>query len=305
MSIFDKMFENKIQDMSRMSDELKALYTYNIFTQNNKNILFVTNTLYEANKIYQSISCYTENVLFFPMDDFLTSEAIAISPDLEMTRIETLTKLLDNKKYIVVTNLMGYLRFLPLKQNYNDSFIKLNKGEDYQINDLIKKLYDIGYKRETVVTISGEMAIRGYVVDIFPLDYENPIRIEFWGDNIDEIREFNVDTQMTIKKLDEVIINPNSEFIASSEERKQKYLYKYTEVTSIYDYLDDALCIFNNYNEIETGYKNILEDINEYNKSIDSKACFLASFTSGEYFSASSQTVSLTFSLISSPGFGA
>lgn len=280
MSIFDKMFENKIQDMSGMSDELKALYTYNIFIQNNKNILFVSNTLYEANKIYQSLSCYTDNVLFFPMDDFLTSEAIAISPDLEMTRIETLTKLLDNKKHIVVTNLMGYLRFLPLKKNYNKSFIKLNKGEDYQINDLIKQLYDIGYKRETVVTISGEMAIRGYVVDIFPLDYENPIRIEFWGDNIDEIREFNVDTQMTIKKLDNVIINPNSEFIACSEERKQKYLYKYTEVTSIYDYLDDALCIFNNYNEIETGYKNILEDINEYNKSIDSKDIYMNKFES-------------------------
>lgn len=280
MSIFDKMFENKIHDMSGMSDELKALYTYNIFIQNNKNILFVSNTLYEANKIYQSLSCYTDNVLFFPMDDFLTSEAIAISPDLEMTRIETLTKLLDNKKHIVVTNLMGYLRFLPLKKNYNKSFIKLNKGEDYQINDLIKQLYDIGYKRETVVTISGEMAIRGYVVDIFPLDYENPIRIEFWGDNIDEIREFNVDTQMTIKQLDNVIINPNSEFIACSEERKQKYLYKYTEVTSIYDYLDDALCIFNNYNEIETGYKNILEDINEYNKSIDSKDIYMNKFES-------------------------
>lgn len=280
MSIFDKMFENKIQDMSGMSDELKALYTYNIFIQNNKNILFVSNTLYEANKIYQSLSCYTDNVLFFPMDDFLTSEAIAISPDLEMTRIETLTKLLDNKKHIVVTNLMGYLRFLPLKKNYNKSFIKLNKGEDYQINDLIKQLYDIGYKRETVVTISGEMAIRGYVVDIFPLDYENPIRIEFWGDNIDEIREFNVDTQMTIKQLDNVIINPNSEFIACSEERKQKYLYKYTEVTSIYDYLDDALCIFNNYNEIETGYKNILEDIKEYNKSIDSKDIYMNKFES-------------------------
>jgi len=281
MSIFDKMFDNQIKDISGMSEELKALYTYDIYKNNNKNILFVANTLYEANKIYQSISCYTENVLFFPMDDFLTSEAIAISPDLEMTRIETLTKLLEDKKYIVVTNLMGYLRFLPLKKDYKESFIKIKKGEEYKINELINKLYNIGYKRETVVTITGEMAVRGYVVDLFPLNYTNPIRIEFWGDNIDEIREFNVDTQMTINKLDEIVINPNSEFIANtSGERKQKYLYKYMETTSIYNYLEDALCIFNNYNEIEIGYKNIIEDIDEYNKSISLNDIYMNKFNS-------------------------
>ena len=267
MSIFDTMFDTD-KSISGLNDELKALYTYNLFKKKNINILYVTSSLYQANQIYQAISCYTDDVLLFPMDDFLTSEAIAISPDLEMTRIETLTNLNNNK--IIITNLMGYLRFLPSKSIFDKSFINLKTNEDYNIKNLTEQLYNIGYKRETIVTNTGEMAIRGYVIDIFPINSEYPIRIEFWGDTIDSIRYFDIDSQRTIKDTNEITINPNSEFILEQNldvERKQKYLKKYTNVYSLADYLDDKYVIFDNKNEIDISYTNLLEEIDEYNKS--------------------------------------
>ena len=276
MSLFDKMFD-KVENISGINDELKALYAYNLFKNDNKNILYVTNTLYQANQVFQSISCYTDDVLLFPMDDFLTSEALAISPELEMTRIETLTNLNDKK--IVITNLMGYLRYLPSKEIFNKSFVKLEKAKDYNMKELIKKLYNIGYKKDTIVTTTGEMAIRGFIIDIFPINSEDPIRIEFWGDTIDSIRYFDTENQRAIKEIDKIIINPNSEFIVDKdieiEERKQKYLNKYIDVCSISDYLDDKYVIFDNYNEIEVAYTNLLEEIFEYNKSKESNLNYM------------------------------
>ena len=273
MSVFNNLITTLGDDLYGVTDEIKVLYTYNLYKKQGKNILYVTNTLYQANQIFQSLSCYTNDVLLFPMDDFLTSEALAISPELEMKRIETLTSLIENSPKIIVTNLMGYLRYLPSKQLFKDSFIKINVNSDYNIKELTEKFYNIGYKRETIVTKTGEMAIRGYVVDIFPINANNPIRIEFFGDTVESIRTFNTDDQRTIDKLYEIEINPNSEFIINETDedidRKQKYLNKYIDVYNITNYVDDNYIIFDNYNEIEIEYTRLLQEIEDYNVSSD------------------------------------
>jgi len=272
MSVFNNLITTLGDDLYGVTDEIKVLYTYNLYKKQGKNILYLTNTLYQANQIFQSLSCYTNDVLLFPMDDFLTSEALAISPELEMKRIETLTSLVENNPKIIVTNLMGYLRYLPSKQLFKDSFIKINVNSDYNIKELTEKFYNIGYKRETIVTKTGEMAIRGYVVDIFPINANNPIRIEFFGDTVESIRKFNTDDQRTIDKLYEIEINPNSEFIINQTnediDRKQKYLNKYIDVYNITNYVDDNYIIFDNYNEIEIEYTRLLQEIEDYNVSL-------------------------------------
>ena len=272
MSVFNNLITTLGNDLYGVTDEIKVLYTYNLYKKQGKNIFYVTNTLYQANQIFQSLSCYTNDVLLFPMDDFLTSEALAISPELEMKRIETLTSLVENNPKIIVTNLMGYLRYLPSKQLFKDSFIKINVNSDYNIKELTEKFYNIGYKRETIVTKTGEMAIRGYVVDIFPINANNPIRIEFFGDTVESIRTFNTDDQRTIDKLYEIKINPNSEFIINQTkediDRKQKYLNKYIDVYNITNYVDDNYIIFDNYNEIEIEYTRLLQEIEDYNVSL-------------------------------------
>ena len=210
MSIFNEIikFNDKNHEISGLTNELKGIYVNDAYKSSNKNILVVSNSLYEDSRFYQTISNYNKNVLFFPMDDFLTSEALAISPELKTTRLETLNNILNNDTNIVVTNLMGYLRFLPSLNTYKTSKIQLKVNNDIKIDDLVENLFKLGYRKETIVNKTGEIAVRGFVVDIFPISYENPIRIEFWGDTIDSIRVFNVDNQLTLKNIDEAIINP-------------------------------------------------------------------------------------------------
>ena len=85
-----------------LNDEFFSLYINKLFNEQNKNILIVTSSLFEANVIYSFLSVYTSDVLLFPMDDFLTSESIAISPDLKITRLETLNSIISGNKRIML-----------------------------------------------------------------------------------------------------------------------------------------------------------------------------------------------------------
>lgn len=269
MSIFSKIFpvEDK-KNIYGMTREAKAIYIWNYFLKNKRSILIVTDTLYECNKLYQTLIKYTPNVVFFPMDDFLTSEALAISPELKSTRLETLNSLIMDSKKIVVTNLMGYLRFLPTKESYNNSIIELSRGMELNIGELSEKLLQIGYNRETLVEKTGDFAVRGFVIDIFPISLEYPIRIELFGDEIESIKTFNPETQRTVNSIDLTRIFPNTEFIADKyvEEAKQKDLIKYTKVVNIENYLDNCSVFYDNYSIIKESNVLLNEEIMNYNR---------------------------------------
>ncbi len=267
MSIFNKLFNNyETNEIGGLTDELKCIYISNCYHDNY--ILVVCNSLYEANKFYQTLKNYVKDVYFFPMDDFMTSEVLAISPDFKMTRLETLDSIIKNKKGIVVTNLMGYLRFLPTKTNFINSYVQLKVGDSFDIKTLTQRFYNIGYERDVTVNKTGEMAIRGYVLDIFPINYNNPIRIEFWGDEIESIRFFDINTQLTISNVQEVEIIPNSEFLIDKDidfEYNHRDLIKYGSF-NIYEYMK-GLLFYNELDDIKVGYNNLLEEVLDYNTS--------------------------------------
>ena len=131
MKIFEKLINSNYQNNSGITgitDEFFCVYLYELLKKQNKNILVVVNSLYEANKIYSSLNNYTDDVFLFPMDDFLTSEAIAISPDLLISRMEPIKNINSSVPKIIITNLMGYLRFLPTPEFYRDSIIIFSVG---------------------------------------------------------------------------------------------------------------------------------------------------------------------------------
>lgn len=269
-----KLFNDfESENISGLTFELKIIYLKELFEKNKESFLVVANSLYEANKFYQSLLEYTNNILLFPMDDFLTSEAIAASPELKITRLETITELQTNNKFIVITNLMGLLRFLPAKQLFSSKKMKLVVGQEYDIKKLVLDLFDLGYEKSITVNKTGDIATRGFVVDIFPISSTNPIRIEFWGNEIDSIREFDVDNQLTISKTNEVEINSITEFLTSTEIDKfslpHRMLNKYEKVYSILDFVNGNV-IFNDYLQLETSYNGLLEEMYNYSISENS-----------------------------------
>ena len=274
MRFFDNLFEiNDVDDysVSGLNRELTCINIYDAFIRNNKGVLVVTSSTYMANLVYQSLLNYTDKVLFFPMDDFLTSEAIAISPEFKVERITTLNTLVGDSRYIVVTNLMGALRYLPSKEIWKKSKIVLKKGMDIARETLLEDIYNLGYERETIVNGTGKVGVRGYVLDIFPTSQENAVRIEFWGDTIESIKYFDVETQLSLSEIDEITIYPFTEFLLDKYDdkiiRKQKYLANYlVDVANISDYLDKGIICYYDYNMVVNSYSLLVDAIMEYDR---------------------------------------
>ena len=274
MKFFDSLFKIKDDNyygVSGFNTESSAVYIYNTFLKYNKSMVVVTNSLYEANTLFNKLANYTNRVLFFPMDDFITSEAIAISPEFKSERINTINTLIKDNCYIVVTNLMGILRYLPRKEVWSKNIINLKKGMTIERDYLINKLYDMGYERESIVSETGKLGIRGYVLDVFPIGENNPVRIEFWGDEIDSIKLFDLESQLTSKEIEKIDIYPYTEFLLDeyndSIEKCQKYLKHYgKEINYLGDYVGNFICFYYDYNQIEEGYKLLRETIINYDK---------------------------------------
>ena len=274
MKFFDKVFQVKDDSyygVSGLNPELNCLYIYNSFLKYGRGMLVVTNSLYEANLLYSKLINYTDNVLFFPMDDFITSEAIAISPEFKSERIHTINKLVQDNCYIVVTNLMGVLRYLPTKEVWKRHIIHLEKGTSIERDYLVHQLYNMGYERESVVIETGKLGVRGYVLDVFPIGMENPVRIEFWGDEVDSIKTFDLESQLSKEEVSDIDIYPYTEFLVNEYnddiDRRQKYLKHYAkEISSLWEYVGGFKCFYYDYNQIEEGYRMLRETIMNYDK---------------------------------------
>ena len=283
MNCLSNIFTKKYDNIMGLTPELRGFYAYNEFINNDKSILYVTSTIYEANQMYQILLNYTNDVLFFPMDDFLTSEALAISPEFLFYRLDSLGRSL-NKKCIVIANLMGYLRFLPTNNNFKNSIIDIKVGNIISLKNLVEKLYSIGYERETIINKTGQIAIRGFILDIFPIGFENPIRIEFFDDEVEKISIFDIDSQLSFNLVKEIIIYPNTEFIVKEnieiENYKQYQLPIISDSMSLYEYLDKPIVIYNNYKDIEKNYELLVSEILEYKKlnEINQKTKFMYDF---------------------------
>ena len=239
-----------------LTPELNIFYILNYFQKTNKNILIITNTLYEANKYFDSISTYTDDCLLFPMDDFVASVALAISPELKIKRLETINVLKENNRKIVVTNLMGLLRYLPDYKSANKLEFKLQTGMSINRDKILEPPDSFGYKKDTLVTSTGEYAVRGYVIDLFLIEQEHPIRIEFFGNEIESIRFFDENTQMSIKEITEITCLPYQEITTSVK-------------SSILDYLDIPMVFEIDKEGIDLGYEKLSEEILTYKKEND------------------------------------
>ena len=275
MNVFDKVLDisyKKGMGITGTTDEFFCALLSKLNKE--RNLLLITSSLYEANKLYTTLLSYTNNIYLFPMDDFLTSEAIAISPDLEITRLETLKSTYSKNKKIIITNLMGYLRYLPTRESFSKAMLNLKVGDEISPQNLVQKLCKIGYKKETLVTKTGEIGVRGYIIDIFPLGEENPIRIEFFGDEIESMRYFNPISQKSKSNISKITINPITEFITEKEvdleKYQQKYLPKYADkVVNISTYLENPIVVYKDYEQLKVSYKQIMEEVLNFRNSKD------------------------------------
>ena len=249
MDFLIKYFNYENDIINGLTNELSAFYVLEYFKKINKTVLVVTNSIFEANKLFNDISNLTDNDLLYPMDDFITSVALAISPEFKFTRLETLNKINSKDPYIVVTNLTGYLKMISSSNKKGNLTIK--KGDNLSKNDLISTLIDFGFNKESLVTQSFEFASRGMIVDLFPITSDYPIRLEYNGNVIESIKEFDPESQISNKELDSIMITSCKE----SNDGNYESLTKYINAESTF---------IINYDQLKISNEKLQEDIASY-----------------------------------------
>lgn len=189
------------------------------YTQPRQQIIIKSN-LYEAQQLYTQLDqfCDPNTCFLFPVDESLRIEALAASPELLTARLDVLHRLVSGQSIIVVTHTAAIIRYLPTPDVFLNAHIKLKLNQSYAPQQLVHDLINIGYQRVSHIERSMQVATRGGVVDVYSLNYSQPIRIEFFGDEIDSIRFFDFDTQRTIDKINEVILIPGTDLLLSQSE---------------------------------------------------------------------------------------
>lgn len=180
----------------------------------------------KAREMLEQYRVYDEEALYFPPKDMLFYQADVRSSNLASERQAVLQALIESrvggKKVTVITSFETFMNHLPNPEKILSSNIEIEEGKELELGDLTSSLASIGYSREYQVMLPGQFAVRGGIVDVYPLVAENPIRIEFFGDEVDSIREFDPESQRSLDgpRLERIVIGPASEMslVTSGEE---------------------------------------------------------------------------------------
>ena len=203
--LYEELFDFDISNIKKISVSKNEIYNQlllYIFFTSKKNILLVVPTLNEATEIYNEIKNYLDEVYLFPEDDFMTKKAIASSPELLYMRANILNKFEQDTKKIIIVHLNSFIKKLPAPSSYKENRINLKINNEINREEFINKLVKIGYKRESMVYETSDFAVRGFIIDIYPINEENPIRIELFDDTIEKIKYFDAVTQKSIKEIE-------------------------------------------------------------------------------------------------------
>ena len=188
------------------------------------------------------ISNETEKVLLLKDDlDFISNcENTSVfrtgksADNEEITK--TLSYLTEYDDFIVMIEAESLNKKILSKDKFKDSLLELNKNDEYLFEELLIKLNEYGYEKKDFVDEVGDYSVRGGIIDLFPENYDSPIRIEFFGETIDSIREFDISTQRSVKEISKIKIGIN---ISSKEESENS-----DSTDTILDYIPDDALVF-------------------------------------------------------------
>ena len=183
-------------------------------------LLVIKQNLYQAQRLYERVATLLEEneCALFSADESLRVETIAASPEMTAIKVETMASLLVNPNQVVITCPSAVVRHLPLPAHFQEGCLTIHTNDEMDMEELKRRLTAGGYTQTSHVDQPLSYAARGGIIDVYSINYENPIRIEFFDTEIDSIRFFDVLSQKTLETVPEVHIVPASDVIFTDEE---------------------------------------------------------------------------------------
>ncbi|MDG8629490.1 transcription-repair coupling factor [Streptococcus pneumoniae] len=243
--------DKKRQLILGLSTSTKALAIASSLEKEDRIVLLMSTYGEAEGLVSDLISILGEELVYpFLVDDAPMVEFLMSSQEKIISRVEALRFLTDSsKKGILVCNIAASRLILPSPSAFKDSIVKISVGEEYDQHAFIHQLKENGYRKVTQVQTQGEFSLRGDILDIFEISQLEPCRIEFFGDEIDGIRSFEVETQLSKENKTELTIFPASDMLLREKDyqRGQSALEKQISKTLspiLKSYLEEILSSF-------------------------------------------------------------
>ena len=203
----------------------------------------------KAKQIYEEYRLLENQAYLYPAKDLLFYQADLRGKYLLQKRMEVFQARMEDREMTVVTTFDGFMDALIPLEELKKRVISLKTGQTVDFEQLIRDIALLGYEREEQIEMPGQFAVRGGILDMYPLTEEVPIRVELWGDEIDSIRTFDVESQRSIENLEAFVIYPASDF--PEEERNRVSFLDYFNPEDTILFLDEPVRLMENGTGVE------------------------------------------------------
>lgn len=222
-TVVDALQKGTRQLVTGLLEPAKQLFLSTIIETKSVPILYVTDSLARAEHVYNLFKEEQSEIdtYWFPAEEIIAAEVATSSPNYRTARIQFLSALATSKTGIFITSTSGLRRLVPEPKDVIEARITLEVGAEYEFQTLISDLNALGYQRVEQVEKKGEFAVRGSVVDIFPLNQDDPIRMDFFDIEIDSLRTFDQATQRSIENIEKIEVLPATDLIINETKLNQ------------------------------------------------------------------------------------
>ena len=253
-------YENgKIYGVYGLGGSAKSAYAAHVLAKTDKNAVIVVPTTEQVNGWLTDLQYFSPQLRVYthPLVQHTVFTTTTKSLELAAKQMEALTALRGSRQAVVVATAEEAAQFVTAPQKIDDAVLSFKVGEDYERETILSGLVSGGYERSDLVDRRGLFSVRGDIIDIYPLNEKEPIRLEFFGDTLENIRYFNEQTQKSSIKTDSVRILPFA------------FAYdKYDEKTTLLDYGNNGIIIWDEGNRIkEELKKSFSESIERKNEA--------------------------------------
>ncbi|QGG48706.1 transcription-repair coupling factor [Heliorestis convoluta] len=231
--------KSKAYSVVGLSTSQKTLLMATMVRQSSRPLFVVTYSAYQAKKMIEDLQTFLpdEEILFFPATEVMPYEVLSSSHELATQRLRVLTRLARKEPVTVVTTVDALLKKLVPPRVMERSLLSFSCGQIMNIGNIVSELHDLGYERAPLVERRGQFSLRGGILDIYPMNQEVPARIEFFDDEVDTIRIFDLDSQRSQEKVSFYEIGPAREMLLSTREREEGRCRLQAETKSVIEKL--------------------------------------------------------------------
>lgn len=248
-------YENgKIYGVYGLGGSAKSAYAAHVLAKTDKNAVIVVPTTEQVNGWLTDLQYFSPHlrVYTYPLVQHTVFTTTTKSLELAAKQMEALTALCGSRQAVVVATAEEAAQFVTAPQKIDDAVLSFKVGEDYEREAILSGLVSGGYERSDLVDRRGLFSVRGDIIDIYPLNEKEPIRLEFFGDTLENIRYFNEQTQKSSMKTDSVRILP---FALAYDKDDEK--------TTLLDYGNNGIIIWDEGNRIKEELKKSFSESTE------------------------------------------